>query len=75
MPEIAGDATLLVDPFKPEEITAAIRRIFTDNKIRLNLIEKGFIQAKKFSWRIMAQHVLEMYSEIGDKINKSFGNQ
>lgn len=65
MPEVAGDAAILIDPFKPEDITAAMIRIIADKELKLNLIRKGFTRAAKFSWKAMAQHVLEIYHEIG----------
>jgi glycosyltransferase involved in cell wall biosynthesis len=65
MPEVAGDAAVLVDPFKPEEITAAMIRIIADKDLKANMITKGFAQAMKFSWKAMARHVLEIYREIG----------
>ena len=65
MPEVAGDAALLVDPFKPEEITAAMIRVVADKDLKADMVSKGFVQAAKFSWKAMAQHVLEIYREIG----------
>jgi len=65
MPEVAGDAALLVDPFKPEEITAAMIRLTTEKDLREALIVKGFAQAAKFSWKAMAENVLKLYQEIG----------
>jgi len=65
MPEIAGDAALIVDPYKPEEITAALVRIMNDPDLKTELIKKGVKQAEKFSWKAMAQNVLEIYREIG----------
>ncbi|NOR88439.1 MAG: glycosyltransferase, partial [Bacteroidales bacterium] len=41
MPEVAGDAALLVDPFSPEDIAKALSRIATDTKLRESLIKKG----------------------------------
>jgi glycosyltransferase involved in cell wall biosynthesis len=65
MPEVAGNAALLVDPFKPEEITAAMIRVVADKDLKADMLSKGFVQAAKFSWKAMAQHVLEIYREIG----------
>ena len=67
MPEIAGDAALIIDPFKPEEITAAMIRLINDKDLRTHLILRGYEQAARFSWRSMAQNVLEIYREIGKK--------
>ncbi len=65
MPEVAGTAAFIIDPFKPEEITEAILKILGDKALRDDLIKKGFEQAAKFSWRAMAQSVLAIYREIG----------
>jgi glycosyltransferase involved in cell wall biosynthesis len=67
MPEVAGDAALIIDPFKPQEITAAMIRIVTDKELKTDLVTKGLEQAAKFSWKAMAAHVLEIYQEIGKK--------
>lgn len=64
MPEIAGDAALIVDPFKPEEITEAMIKLTTGETVRNDLVRKGIPQAAKFSWRAMAEHVLSIYQEI-----------
>lgn len=65
MPEVAGTAAFIIDPFKPEEITTALIRILNDNELNSDLIRKGYEQAAKFSWKAMAQSVLEIYREIG----------
>jgi glycosyltransferase involved in cell wall biosynthesis len=61
MPEIAGDAAILIDPYKPEEITAAMIKVFNDKDLRTSMIADGLVQAAKFSWRAMAQDVLKIY--------------
>ncbi|MGL4598925.1 MAG: glycosyltransferase family 4 protein [Bacteroidia bacterium] len=50
MPEVAGDAALLVDPFSEESIAAAMRQLDTNESSRLHLIDRGRIQLQKFSW-------------------------
>ncbi len=65
MPEVAGDAALLIDPFKPEEITSAMIRIMEDKELKADMVRKGFVQAAKFSWKAMAGRVLDIYREIG----------
>lgn len=50
LPEVAGDAAVLVDPENTEEITNAINSLYFNEVERKNLIEKGLIQAKKFTW-------------------------
>ncbi len=65
MPEVAGPAACIIDPYKPEEITSALMMLEKDQEQREKLIEAGFTQAARFSWEAMAQSVLEIYREIG----------
>jgi len=51
MPEVAGDAALLVNPFETGEIADALFLLWTDENLRLSLIEKGLRRAEKFSWQ------------------------
>lgn len=69
MPEVAGDAALLINPFKTGEITAAMIQATTDANLRAALIEKGFAQAAKFSWKAMAVNVQRIYNELGAACN------
>ncbi len=64
MPEVAGDAAKIIDPFKPEEITEALITLVDNNELRDNLVAKGLERARKFSWKAMAESVLEIYNEI-----------
>jgi glycosyltransferase involved in cell wall biosynthesis len=64
MPEVAGEAAFIVDPYKPEEITSAMISILNDKSLKSGLIEKGFVRAAEFSWKAMAQNVFEIYQEV-----------
>ena len=64
MPEVAGDGAFIIDPYKPAEITAAMIKILTEESTRFNLIEKGYLQAAKFSWKAMAQNVMKIYCDL-----------
>jgi glycosyltransferase involved in cell wall biosynthesis len=50
LPEIAGDAALLVDPRSPEELAHALNRALTDESLRRTLVERGRERVKGFSW-------------------------
>jgi len=50
MPEIAGDATLLVDPSSVQQIVDAIQQIMSDTSLREQLRERGIARASQFSW-------------------------
>jgi glycosyltransferase involved in cell wall biosynthesis len=50
IPEVAGDAAILINPYHPEEITAAMQAIIHDSELRKQLSEKGLKRANQFSW-------------------------
>jgi len=51
MPEVAGDAALLVDPFDPFSIAGAMKKIAEDEGFRQDLIRKGMIRKDEFTWQ------------------------
>lgn len=59
MPEVAGEAALLVDPFSIESISGAMLLIAKDESIRKRLVELGQLQKKQFSWDKTAQLLWE----------------
>ena len=54
MPEVAGDAALLVDPFNIESISSALELVMDEN-VRNSLIEKGRVRRNDFSWDTAAE--------------------
>ena len=64
MPEVSGGAARIVDPFKKEEITKAIVDLVTNEHERTLLAGQGLQQASKFTWKAMAENVLQIYKEI-----------
>jgi len=61
LPEVAGDAALLVDPTDTDAIAAAIRRVLEDDELRRSLSEKSLTQAAAFSWQRTAAETLAVY--------------
>ena len=61
LPEVAGDAALLVDPLREEEIAAAIERLLGDGELRERLRADGLAQAARFSWERTAQLTVASY--------------
>ena len=55
MPEVAGDAAILVDPYSVEQIADAMAKLSSDQLFRSQLIEKGRVQRRKFSWDLSAR--------------------
>ncbi|MCK5681226.1 glycosyltransferase family 4 protein [bacterium] len=64
LPEVAGDAALLVDPYNVDEITYGIERVLVDTKLRSQLIDKGCERAKELSWQRSAEKTIEVYKEL-----------
>lgn len=64
LPEVAGDAALLVDPYDIASIADGIRRAVTDEPLRQQLIAKGRARAKEFSWARAAAATLTVYREV-----------
>jgi glycosyltransferase involved in cell wall biosynthesis len=65
LPEVAGDAALLVDPLDVEALAGALRRLAVDGDLRRDLVERGFQQAQRFSWRRCAEQTLEVLEQVG----------
>lgn len=68
LPEIAGEAALLVDPLNIEAIAQAMQRILMDTELRVTLSERGRARARLFSWEATAQATIEVYRETYDKL-------
>jgi glycosyltransferase involved in cell wall biosynthesis len=63
LPEVAGDAALLVDPHDPAAIAAAIEAILGDAGLAERLRLKGFERARHFSWEASIRRVREIYAQ------------
>lgn len=64
LPEVVGDAAVLVNPENVFDIARGICEILTDENLRASLICKGYEQARRFSWESTARQVLEIYEEV-----------
>jgi len=64
IPEVAGEAALLIDPLSSEAISEAMLRILKDNELREDLVLKGQHRAQKMNWTKAAQDTMHYYSEV-----------
>ncbi len=64
LPEVVGEAAVMVDPYNTEEITGNLERLVEDEDLRRSCIVKGLSQAKKFTWEITARRTLDLYKEL-----------
>jgi glycosyltransferase involved in cell wall biosynthesis len=60
LPEVAGDGALLVDPIDTDAIANAMRRVAANPVLCQTLVERGFVNAHRFSWAVSAQTVLSV---------------
>lgn len=70
LPEVSGDAALLVDPESVEDIAKGINKIVTDENLRSHLRTLGLARAKNFSWDIVAKRVQNVFDEIDGDLSK-----
>lgn len=64
LPEVGGKAVLYIDPKNKKTLINAMKKLLTDKKLRNDLIKKGKIQSKKFSWVNSAKKLNDIYQRI-----------
>jgi glycosyltransferase involved in cell wall biosynthesis len=65
MPEVLGDAAVLVDPYRPESIAEGLVRVLSDSALRAILHQRGIQRARVFSWADSARRVKQVYDDVG----------
>jgi glycosyltransferase involved in cell wall biosynthesis len=64
LPEVVGDAGVLVDPYKVDEIAEAMYRVISDQTLREDMVRKGLQRVKIFSWEKAAREMLQIIKSI-----------
>ncbi len=64
LPEVVGDAALLIDPYEADAIALAMRRVLTDAALREDLRRRGLQRVKEFSWERSVRRVHAIYQEV-----------
>lgn len=64
LPEVAGEAAILVEPQNINEIVAAVTRLYAQPLERQSLIEKGLARVKQFTWSKTAAQVAQVYQQL-----------
>ncbi len=65
LPEVAGDAALLVDPEDTAAIAAGLRQLTENNEIRQELARRGLERAREFTWDKAVSQTWDVYRELG----------
>lgn len=68
LPEVAGDAAILVDPDDVDAWAAAMAQVLNDQELRQRLIEAGVRQVSRFSWRNTALATLDVYRQVASTV-------
>jgi glycosyltransferase involved in cell wall biosynthesis len=68
LPEVVGDAAVLVDPYDTASIAEGMRRALTDQDLRAWLRERGLARAREFSWEQSVGRIREVYGEVMDQV-------
>ena len=64
LPEVVGDAAVLVDPFSVESISSGMEKIISDENLRTQLSQKGKERASLFSWEIVTKKLYKIYEDL-----------
>lgn len=73
LPEVAGDAALIVDPYDVQSISRAIKALDNDETLRMDLEVRGRCQAARFSPEAYQSRLLKAYSAVGVRPSASYG--
>jgi glycosyltransferase involved in cell wall biosynthesis len=63
LPEVVGNAAVLVNPENVFDIMRAVHRVLVDQPLRERLKQRGYEQAARYSWDASAQRILQVYRE------------
>jgi glycosyltransferase involved in cell wall biosynthesis len=70
LPELAGDAALLIDPDDADSFTAAIRQLIDQPDLTATLRQRGLVQARHFTWQAAARQTAELYHHVAKRVTQ-----
>lgn len=68
MPEVAGDAGLLVNPRSVDELADALWRVLTDRDSHAELARRGLERSRLFTWERTARETLAVYQRVANRV-------
>jgi glycosyltransferase involved in cell wall biosynthesis len=71
MPEVAGDAALLVDPGSVDAIASALRQVLLDMGLRQSLCQRGLARSRQFTWERTARETAAVYRQMGRRTSQA----
>jgi glycosyltransferase involved in cell wall biosynthesis len=67
LPEVCGDAALMVDPYQVDQIAAAMKQVTVDDELRRDLVARGHLNLTRFSWQKAAEQVGAVLKEVANQ--------
>jgi len=64
LPEVVGDAALMVEPTDSDALAVAMQRALTEADLRSQMVSRGFAQARRFTWPRAAEQLLTAYNRL-----------
>ena len=64
LPEISGDAAMLVNPRNPEDIANVVQKLLVDERLCADLVSRGLLHARQFTWERAARETLEVFRKV-----------
>ncbi len=64
LPEVMGEAGIMVNPYDTRSLVQAMRQVMTDKELRDNMVRTGLERSKKFSWEKTAKLTLQVYNKV-----------
>ncbi|GIM29641.1 mannosyltransferase [Clostridium polyendosporum] len=71
IPEVVGDAGLLINPHNKDELSCALLKVLNDEDFKENLREKGYLRSQHFSWQNTAINTLMAYQSVNENLTLS----
>lgn len=65
MPEISGEAAILVNPYNIDDIVNAINQLYSSRELRCSLIEKGLVRVKNYNWQVVMSRIEDALDSLG----------
>lgn len=71
MPEVLGDAALLVEATNTELLAHAMEQVLSDKQLATSLVDRGFAQCRRYSWIDTANQTLGIYRKVAQRVPAS----
>jgi len=66
LPEIAGDAAVLFDPYDVDAMSATLERALTDGELRAQCVGRGRVRAKRYNWRDTVEQTVDIIRKVAE---------